>query len=139
MIFLKHALYTLLLSLSLLSVALPSHAMTTMAGKPVKMEQLVGKGRWTAIEIWASTCSICRQTIHHLIEIDQRLPTIDVFGISIDDQAGKAEAQRFIQQHKMRFPNFLSNAAEVDAYLVKHADETFWVRQPCYYFRLKVS
>lgn len=125
MIFLKRALYTLLLSLSLLSVALPSHAMTTMAGKPVKMEQLVGKGRWTAIEIWASTCSICRQTIHHLIEIDQRLPTIDVFGISIDDQAGKAEAQRFIQQHKMRFPNFLSNAAEVDAYLVKHADETF--------------
>lgn len=114
-----------LLSLSLISLILPVQAMTTMAGKPVKIEQLVGKGRWTAIEIWASDCGVCHRTIHHLVAIDQKLPTIDVFGISIDDQEGKADAQRFIQQNKMRFPNLLSNAAEVDSYLVKHADETF--------------
>lgn len=123
--FFKRALGATVLGLSLMSIALPTQALTTMASKPVKMEQLVGKGRWTAIEIWASTCSICRNTIHHLIEIDQRMPTIDVFGITIDDQEGKQEAQRFIQQNKMRFPNFISNAAEIDAYLVKHADETF--------------
>ncbi|WP_020559327.1 TlpA family protein disulfide reductase [Thiofilum flexile] len=122
MTFLKHAFSVSLLSLSLLSVATPTQALTTMTSKPIKMEQLVGKGRWTAIEIWASTCSICRQTMHNFIEIDQRLPAIDVFGISTDDQEGKQDALHFIQQNKMRFPNFLSSSAEMRSYLARHAE-----------------
>lgn len=123
MIFVKRALSIALVALSMLSLQ-QAHALSTLSGKPIKMEQLVGKGRWTAINIWASTCSICRKTVGHLIEIDQRMPAIDVLGISIDDVEGKRDAQLFIQQNRIRFPNLLSNAAEIDAYLQKHAQET---------------
>jgi thiol-disulfide isomerase/thioredoxin len=125
MTFLKRSLVLGLLGAGLWFSTLPSYAMTTLSGEPIKMEQLVGKGRWAAVEIWASYCSVCRENMHHLIEIDQKIPAIDVFGISIDDQEGKEEAQRFIQQHKMRFPNMLSNSAEMGSYLMKHADEGF--------------
>ena len=46
-------------------------ALTDMQGNPQKIENIVGKGKWTVFKIWASTCHVCQETVHYLTDVTQ--------------------------------------------------------------------
>lgn len=109
-----------------LLIGTPAHAMTDIQGQPVQIENLVGKGKWTVMKIWASDCHVCKQTIHYLSDFEVSFPEADVYGISIDGQEGKAQAQAFVKQNSLKFPNLLSDLSEMNAYLNKAAGESLY-------------
>ncbi|HMT92264.1 TlpA disulfide reductase family protein [uncultured Thiothrix sp.] len=109
-----------------LLITSPATAMTDLQGQPVKLETIVGKGKWTVMKIWAADCHVCRQTIHYLTDFEVSFPEAAVYGISIDGQAGKAEAQAFVKQYNLDFPNLLSDLSEMNAYLNKTAGESLY-------------
>lgn len=109
-----------------LLMATPTQAMTDLQGQPVKLENLVGKGKWTVMKVWASDCHVCRQTIHYLSDFEVSFPDADVYGISIDGQEGKTAAQAFVKQNSLKFPNLLSDLSEMNAYLNQAAGEDLY-------------
>lgn len=113
-----------LLTIVLLSTASPAAAITDMNGNTAQLQSLVGKGKWTVVKIWASDCHACRKTIQYMTQFKQRFPEAEVAGISVDGQAGRADAQQFIQQYNLTFPNLLSDATEISDYLYANAGDT---------------
>jgi len=100
--------------------------MTDLKGNTVQLENVVGKGKWTVMKVWASDCHVCRQTIHYLSDFEVSFPEADVYGISIDGQEGKAQAQAFVSQYGLKFPNLLSDLREINTYLNKAAGESLY-------------
>ncbi len=102
----------------------PAFAFTDINDKPLPIESLIGKGKWTVFKIWQSDCHVCRKTIHYLSDFKTIYPNADIYGISIDGKYGKPKALNFIRDYKLTFPNLFGDADEMRAYLAKHAGET---------------
>lgn len=100
-------------------------ALSELDGKTVTFEELVGKGKWTVMKVWASDCRACRASAHHTVDFEATNPEVDVIGISLDDTSGKADAEKFIDEQGFTFTNLLSNPSEVDKYLYTTAKESF--------------
>ncbi|MGB3916032.1 TlpA family protein disulfide reductase [Thiothrix litoralis] len=120
----KHALIIALFAHGLLLTA-PANALSDMEDKPATFDSLVGKGKWTVMEVWASDCRMCRATIHHTVDFETSNPDVDVIGVSLDGKAGKANAEKFIDEQGLTFTNLLSDPSEVDKYLYSTAKESF--------------
>lgn len=105
--------------------ALPAKALTDMDEKPVTIDGLIGKGKWSVFEIWASDCRMCRASIYETVNFETANPDVDVYGISLDGVTGKTNAERFIDEYGLTFPNLLSTPSEIDTYLYSTAKESF--------------
>lgn len=110
---------------SLMLFNLPAKALTDMDEKPVDIANLVGKGKWSVFEIWASDCRMCRATIQNTVDFEMSNPDVDVYGISVDGTSGKANAEKFIDEQGLSFTNLLSSPSEVDHYLYTTAKQSF--------------
>ncbi|MDH5570252.1 MAG: TlpA family protein disulfide reductase [Gammaproteobacteria bacterium] len=77
--------------------------------KPHKLEEYFGHDRWTVFLIWASDCGICNKEVSNYIDFNfkHRDGLAQVIGISIDGQAKKTEAIKFIERHDVDFQNLL--------------------------------
>lgn len=120
----KSRLFIITLFSTLLLITSPLHAMTSMDGRAVQITSLVGQGKWSVFKVWAADCHICQKTIHYLGDFKRAYPEADVYGISVDGQAGKKAAKRFIANHKLQFMNLLSDGTEMDDFLYANAGET---------------
>ena len=100
-------------------------ALSDMDDKPTTFDSLVGKGKWTLMEVWASDCRMCRASIHHTVDFEISNPDVAVVGVSLDGTEGKANAAKFIDEQGLTFPNVLSNPSEIDKYLYTTAKESF--------------
>lgn len=60
-------------------------------GKPVKLSNHVGKGKYTMIDFWASWCSPCRSDIPHLKKVYELYQEkgFDMISLSMDDDKSK--------------------------------------------------
>lgn len=114
----------LMASLLLLATTSSALAMTDMNGNQKQLQSMVGNGKWTIAKVWAADCHACRRSIHYLTQFKQRFPQANVLGISIDGQEGKQDAQNFISEFSLTFPNLLSDAPEIDEYLYAKVGET---------------
>jgi thiol-disulfide isomerase/thioredoxin len=112
-----YPLIALLLAFSLSS----AHALTDLAGKPAAIADVVGKGKWTVFEVWASDCPYCPDAILYMKDFKARYPQADLYGISLDGDLGKEAsypaAKRFIQQQGIHFPTLVGSTLEIDNYL----------------------
>lgn len=104
-------------------------------GNPKAISDYSGKGKWLVVMIWASDCQVCNQEAHayvdfHFVHSDE---DAQVLGISIDGQARKAEAQKFIQRHKINFPNLIGEPAVV-ATLFSQLTGTYFAGTPAFLF-----
>ena len=98
-------------------------AFTELDGKKTTVEDHVGKGKWSVVEIWASNCHACREHMPEMVEFDGKMDNVRIVGISLDGQAGKSDTQSMIKQYKMPFTNILSNPIEVNAWMELKAKE----------------
>ena len=108
-----------LLMLSSLAVAF-----TDLEGKEDSIQNYLGKGKWTIIEIWKSDCHSCRQHMPSMVEFDRKLDNVRILGITLDGQAGISDANNFLADFDIKFPNLVSNPTEVNAWLEENIEES---------------
>lgn len=133
----KHYLAALVFILSGLGLASGVQAaeLQDFNGNPKVISDYSGKGKWLVVMIWASDCHVCNKEAHayvdfHFVHADD---DAQILGISIDGQARKAEAEKFIQRHKLNFPNLLGEPAVV-ARLFSQLTGTYFAGTPAFLF-----
>jgi peroxiredoxin len=97
------------------SAAGPDLVLKDMDGKDRNVNDYIGKGKWTVVAVWESTCTICNQEIHHMAFFHDahRKTDATVLGVSIDGVARKRQAQAFIDDHSLDFPNLLADVGQI--------------------------
>ncbi len=106
----KRVFIVFLLSLSFLSVSTAEiSGLQDFKGQPQKLENFTGKGKWLVVMIWASDCHVCNREVYQYVDFNMVHSDKDasVLGISIDGEAKKKDAERFIQRHSVDFPNLI--------------------------------
>lgn len=66
----------------------------TVDGKPSKLSDYVGKGKYVLVDFWASWCGPCRQEIPNLLELQKRFAgdRFTVLGVNVWDNEDKFKA-----------------------------------------------
>jgi len=102
-------------------------------GKPQAIKNFTGQGKWLVVMIWASDCHVCNVEAKHYIHFHDRYKNKNarILGISIDGQAKKAEAEKFIQRHHTTFPNLIGEPLEVAQWFVDLTGAD-WVGTPTF-------
>ena len=107
----------LLISILLIAGIVPAQAeLQHMNGNPATLQDNVGKGKWTLVMLWASDCHICNREASEYVDFHFVHSDDDatMLGITMDGQAKKAEAEKFISKHKVNFPNLIGEPADID-------------------------
>ena len=111
------------LALSLLSVSLSVQAFTNLEGKPDTISNYIGKDKWTIVEVWESSCHICRVHMPEMVEFDGKLKNARILGVSLDTQNGIEDAKKFIAEYGIKFPTLISNYVEMNIWMQKSLSE----------------
>jgi thiol-disulfide isomerase/thioredoxin len=80
--------------------------LTSLQGKPVELNKLIGQGKPVVIDIWATWCGPCRQEIPHLVQFANQYGKdgLIIIGLTIEDpQADRNEVRNFVKQYKMNY------------------------------------
>jgi peroxiredoxin len=79
------------------------------------VNEYTGQGKWTVVMIWASDCGVCNAEAANYVKFHQAHKDKDatILGVSLDGQAMKAEAEKFIQRHAVNFPNLIDEPERV--------------------------
>ncbi|PWQ98002.1 TlpA family protein disulfide reductase [Leucothrix arctica] len=118
---LAKTLFLSIITATVLSTA--ANAFTDFDSKQTTIEDEIGNGKWTIVEVWASDCGACRAHMPDMVKFDGKLDNVRVLGIALDGQPGKAAAQDMIDEYKMPFKNILSNPIEMNAWMELNAEE----------------
>ena len=132
-------LRTLWLALSLALFSLPSLAaepigiLRGMDGSFHSLSEYTGQGKWTVVMLWASYCPTCNAEAKNYVKFHAEHSQKDavMLGISIDGAADKAEAQAFINRHKVNFPNLIGEPEQV-AGLYSQLTGKQWIGTPSF-------
>jgi len=78
-------------------------------GKPHTLDEYKGKGKWTIVMLWASDCHVCNQEANQYVAFHKKHKDKDatVLGISLDGEAKKIDAEGFLTEHSINFPNLI--------------------------------
>lgn len=85
-------------------------------GQRHNLNAYIGKGKWTALNIWGVRCPPCLEEMPELVHFhdDHKDSKAIVVGVAIDfpsyGPAKKDEVAEFIDQHLVEFPVLLSDA-----------------------------
>ena len=113
--------------------AAPDIFLPDLQGRNHHLNEYIGHGKWVVMVFWMHDCKICVREIHHLQAFHVAHVGKDamVLGISIDGADRAQNARRFVEQHKLTFPNLLTEPDD-DA-LVKFGGGKF-MGTPTQYF-----
>lgn len=102
-------------------------------GKPQAVKNYTGHGKWLVVMIWASDCHVCNQEASNYVKFHEHYKNINarMLGISMDGQAKKAEAKKFIQRHAVTFPNLIGEPLAVAQWFVDLTGAD-WVGTPTF-------
>ena len=119
--------------LSTAQAAAPDMSLPDLQGRNHHLNEYIGQGKWVVMVFWMHDCKICASEIHHLQAFHAAHVGKDamVVGISIDGAENMQNARRFAENHKLTFPNLLTEP-DFDA-LMKFGGGKF-VGTPTQYF-----
>ena len=116
--YILHASICVLLSgFSYSSYATPDVLLKGMDGNRHNLNEYIGRGKWTALNIWGARCPPCLEEMPELVHFhDEHKDTNAlVVGVAIDfpsfGYANKEEIAEFIDDHLIEFPVLLSDAS----------------------------
>ena len=116
----KNIISTLII-FAIVAISAPVTAeLKDLSGKPGAISQYTGKGKWTAVMIWASDCHVCNVEAEQYIQFheENKDKQISLLGISMDGQKKLADAKAFIKRHHVTFPNLIGEPEQVaDMYM----------------------
>lgn len=98
------------LMLNTAQAAAPELTLPDLEGRPHALSEYIGQGKWVVMVFWMHDCTICAREIHHLQAFHVAHADRDamVLGISIDGADRVKDARGFVAQHKLTFPNLLT-------------------------------
>lgn len=104
-----------------------------MQGKLRALTDYTGKGKWLIVMFWASDCLICHKEAKQYEQFHQQHKNKDasILGISLDGPEHRTDAQKFINEHKLTFPNLVGEAQQV-ALLYMDITGQHWVGTPTF-------
>jgi thiol-disulfide isomerase/thioredoxin len=100
-----------------LVLATPDVQLAGLDGNQHNLNQYIGKGKWTVLNIWGTRCPPCLEEIPELIHFHDDHKDINaiVVGVAIDfpsyGYANKEEVLAFVTEHLVDFPVLLSDAS----------------------------
>lgn len=120
-----------LLLAPLLLAAVPDLALQDFSGKERRLGEFLGKGQWVVVVAWSKDCPICKRDIHHMTFFHDEHKDKDarVLGLSVDGVANRRQAQAFIDDHDLNFPNLIGDPGDA----AKLSGQPF-IGTPTYYF-----
>ena len=86
-------------------------------GNRHNLNEFIGKGKWTALNIWGARCPPCLEEMPELVHFhdDHKDTKAIVVGVAIDfpsyGYANKQQVAEFIDEHLIDFPVLLSDAS----------------------------
>lgn len=88
----------------------PDIVLRDLDGKPRNVNEFIGKGKWTAVVVWAHDCHICEREIHEMSALHTARHNKDaiVLGVSIDGQDKAKRARDFVIRKKLPFTNLIA-------------------------------
>lgn len=93
-----------------------SHArLSDFDGAAQGLSEHLGKGSWTLVMIWSSSCGICHHEAPRIEAFYRKHADhgVRVLGISLDSRSGVAAARHFVYEHGLSFPNLLGDRDDV--------------------------
>lgn len=107
----------------------------TMQGSDTKLDQWVGKGKWTLVMFWALDCPVCERNKPAIVEFHQKHKdgNAQVVGISIDGMDNAAEIQNKLNKEPLGFPNYVAELGLMAVNYQMAAEESFR-GTPTYWF-----
>ena len=102
-----------------------------LSGNPAAISDYTGKGKWTAVIIWASDCYVCNVEAEQYIQFHEAFKDkyVRMLGISVDGKAKLDDARAFIKRHDVTYPNLIGEPAEVAA-MYENISGGTWVGTP---------
>ena len=97
--------------------AAPDVWLEGLDGKKHNLNEYIGKGKWTVLNIWGTRCPPCLEEMPELIHFHDEHKDSDaiVVGVAIDfpsyGYARKDQVLEFIEEHLVEFPVLLSDAS----------------------------
>lgn len=97
--------------------AAPDVLLEGLDGNRHNLNEYIGKGKWTALNIWGTRCPPCMEEIPELIHFhdDHKDSNAIVVGVAIDfpsyGYARKDQVADFIEEYLVEFPVLLSDAS----------------------------
>lgn len=129
----KQTIRYLLVIVGLLVVASSWAELKDFNGAPHKLDEFIGKGKWTVVMFWASDCRVCNAEVGQYIQFNDANKDKDasILGISLDGQGRLDAAREFIKRHGVSFPNLIGEPEEV-ADLYQTLTSNTWVGTPSF-------
>ncbi len=109
------------------AVALADEALRDFQGNITTLEALQSPDKWTVVMIWASDCPVCNEeaggySAFHSAHADK---DAKIIGISIDGQAGLADAEDYIQRNGVTYPNLIGDVGAVARWYQNRTGQSF--------------
>lgn len=106
----------LLITFTQTLVAAPDIELEGVDGNKRNLNEYIGKGKWTALNIWGARCPPCLEEMPELVHFhdDNKDSKAIVVGVAIDfpsyGYANRQEVITFMEEHLIDFPVLLSDA-----------------------------
>ncbi len=117
-------IYTLVLSIVFLVLSSSAFAFTDLNGKQDSIMNHIGKNKWTIVEVWESSCPACRMHMPDMVKFDGKLKNARILGITLDGQDGIEDAEDFLAEFDVKFPNLVTNYVEMNIWMQQHVGES---------------
>lgn len=129
----KQSFRILLVTVGFLLAASVWAELKDFEGKPYKLEDFTGKGKWTVVMFWASDCHVCNAEVQQYIQFHQahKGENASILGVTLDGQSKLAAARDFVKRHSVTFPNLVGEPEEI-ADLYHTLTGTPWVGTPTF-------
>jgi len=98
-------------------IASPDVVLEGLDGNKHNLNEYIGKGKWTALNIWGTRCPPCLEEMPELVHFhdDHKDTNAIVIGVAIDfpsfSYADKGQVVDFVEQQLVEYPVFLSDAS----------------------------
>ncbi len=87
--------------------------MRNFEDETVRLEDKIGKGKWSVVMFWAHNCGVCRHEMPELSRFHSKDHAFEaeVIGLSIDGThaSGKQLAKQFVKETQPSFTSYLSD------------------------------
>lgn len=110
--------------LMLLLLSSNAFAFTDIDGKKDSINNHIGKGKWTILEVWESGCVACRMHMPEMVAFDGKLKNARLLGVSLDGQDGISDAEDFIAEYDVEFPTLITNYIEMNIWMQQSIGES---------------
>jgi len=93
----------------------PPAGLMDMDGGVVDWHDYLQTDKWLLVKIWNAGCQVCNETVHEIVELQDRRGDDDlsILGIALVQPGGRPGIDAYIVRNRVNFPNLLDDGGNV--------------------------